>query len=262
MSRHIPVTILSYRQPAKLARCLAALEAQRHVISDMYIHRNDDVNLFCSGGFNAGLRRWLDRGIDGAEYHALVTQDCQLAPECLWRLSEFMDDTPRCGIAGIKQIAEDGDTIIHGGCTQAFPNGIHIGGSKAAGNCSESALMPWVNGSVMMLRRRCIQDIGLFDENMKLVGIESDLCYRARVANWQVWYCAEAECTHEAGGVSGNPSPELVTIFQDDMLHWGNKWMSFDGKQWTWSGSGTRLMLEFQSTRISVGTPTMKATGL
>ena len=231
MRRHISATVLSYRQPEKLARCIAALDASHGIAPDVFVWRNDEMNRWCSGGFNAGLRRWLTDDYDlqssmPTPYHVLVTQDCYLAPDALSNLAIFMDAHERCGIAGVKQIADDGDTIIHGGCREAYPAGRHYAGSKAKGDLSITRRMPWVNGSVMIIRRECIQDIGLFDERMKLIGIESDLCYRARAAGWECWYCAEAECLHEHGGVSSTPPDDAtLAIFREDMTRWQEKWI-------------------------------------
>ena len=157
----------------------------------------------------------------------MLTQDCYLAPIACAEMYRFMQDHPRCAIAGIKQLLDENpDQIIHGGCTRAYPAGQHIGGLVSRGDCIANRRMPWVNGSCMIVRMEAVKEIGLLDENMRLVGIESDWCYTARARGWEVWYCAQAQCLHEGGVSSGKePNPSVIDIMRADMDYWRRKWV-------------------------------------
>jgi GT2 family glycosyltransferase len=225
MSAAIPIVIPVYHKPWQLERCLDALQAQS-VPVDPWIHDNSVENLGCTRAFNLGLRRLQDPDRAATHRYAiLLNQDCYLAPDAVEAVVTFMDDTPRCAIAGIKQFASyDPDLIIHGGCTVAHPTGMHLMGRRSLGQCVNTRPMPWVNGGCMVVRLEAIADFGLMDERMVQFGSDSDWCYAARVKGWEVWYCAEAECVHEMQLSRGLSGPALAT-FQGDMAHWAQKWL-------------------------------------
>lgn len=228
----IPVIIPAYKNPEQLAKCRAALDAQA-MPANVIIHDNTTRNIGFTAACNAGLRglllpNWLapTEQHEAPAYAILLNQDCYLAPNAIEKAIAFMDDTPKCAIAGIKQISSaDPDIIVHGGCLQAYPNGRHLGGRVSKGDCNESKQMPWVNGAVMVVRLAAVQEFGLMDENMFLVGSDSDWCYTARLRGWEVWYCAESQCIHE-GGVTTKPMEGKVAEWaQKDMSYWHAKWV-------------------------------------
>ena len=140
-----------------------------------------------------------------------------------------MDAHPRCAIAGIKQLSsENSDLIIHGGCGEAYPNGQHLSGLVSRDDHTTSRQMPWVNGACMVVRMESIPWFGLMDENMFLIGSDSDWCYTARSRGWQVWYIAEASCVHEQGVTSGNADEKVQRQMYLDMIYWRNKWVGSD----------------------------------
>lgn len=59
----------------------------------------------------------------------------------------------------------------------------------------------WVSGACMLVRRKALDEVGLFDEAFWLYGEELDLCTRLRGAGWKVLFTPELEILHE-GGVS------------------------------------------------------------
>ncbi len=63
------------------------------------------------------------------------------------------------------------------------------------------AQVDWVAGASAMLRRRMLDEIGLFDEAFFLYFEETDLCHRANDAGWQVLYEPLSEVVH-VGSVS------------------------------------------------------------
>jgi GT2 family glycosyltransferase len=78
-----------------------------------------------------------------------------------------------------------------------------------------------------------------------MVGNDSDWCYTARARNWEVWYCADAECLHEVGVSNRGASPELLRIFQADMTYWRDKWVG--------SPLFARLEAQFPETQANSG---------
>jgi GT2 family glycosyltransferase len=230
-----------YKNQRQLDQCLAHLERQTRKIRP-YVHDNSTENLGFTRAVNKGLRQAIR---SGHRYVVALNQDVYLAEGAVAAVVDFMDRTPACAIAGIKQLSsQNSDIVIHAGCTMAYPTGIHLTGLASEGAGAVSAKMPWVNGAVLAARTEALLDFGVMDENMFLFGSVSDWCYTARTRNWEVWYCAEAECIHEVG-TSQNPTVESTNHFHRDMAYWQSKWLG--------SGLFRRLNEQFGLSSLNFG---------
>lgn len=217
----LPAIIPIYGKPEQVERCLAALRAQTIPV-ESWIQDNNVNNVGFTKAINNGLRRAIR---EGCAYAILLNQDCYLHPDAAQRMVEFMNSHPRCAMGGVKQLwSQDPDQIIHAGCTQAFPNGKNIRGRVSAGECAASARVAWVNGACTIARLDAVIEFGLMDENMILIGSDSDWCYSARLRHWEIWYIADAVVVHDTG-VSGQPSDEAMRIMNLDMSYWRDKWV-------------------------------------
>jgi GT2 family glycosyltransferase len=218
----IPYIIPFYKNKDQLDKCVAAVKSQE-TPTEPWIWDNNTNNLYYTKAENLGVKAAFK---SGQEFAIVGTQDCYLKPTAVTALVQFMRDHPRCGIAGLKQLlASDEDIIVHAGGTIAYPAGQHVGGRVSQGSGAVSRKVPWVNGACMFARLDAIMDIGLMDENMLMLGSDSDWCYTARARQWDVWYVAEAVCLHEVGVSNRGGSPELMKIFQNDMGYWRDKWV-------------------------------------
>jgi O-antigen biosynthesis protein len=213
-----------YKNEAQFRKCLDALASSG--VQDVDAIDNSVNNQYWTAACNIGLKK---AKVFENRFSLFLNQDCYVRPDCIKNLERFMDAHLGCAIAGVKQVhSNDEDLIIHGGCTKAYPAGVHITGRKSKGDCAVSKQVPWVNGACMMIRMAAIDDIGLFDRNMKMIGSDSDICLTARSRGWEVWYCAEADAVHECGVTSHTPSPEMQEIFKADMAYWHDKWVGGD----------------------------------
>lgn len=219
----MPVIIPAYHKPEQLWKCREALKAQIGVTPLAFVHDNSEKNIGFTAAVNRGLRWAID---DEHKYAVVLNQDCYLEPDALANLHTFMEAHPRCAIAGVKQVTTaDPDLICHGGCTMAFPTGVHVIGRVSRGDCAVARQMPWVNGACMCFRLEALRQFGLMDEGMFLIGSDSDICYTSRLRGWEVWYCPDAVCQHE-GGESGRPSSNaVIEIMRKDMAYWADKWV-------------------------------------
>ena len=64
----------------------------------------------------------------------------------------------------------------------------------------------WVSGACMLVRRRCFDQLGGFDEGYFMYGEDVDLCWRAWRAGWEVGYEPGATVVH-VQGVSTDRAP-------------------------------------------------------
>lgn len=126
-------------------------------------------------GANAGLCDWLDDG--EGEWCALAPHDALPEPGAVRALVEGVMSRPRAGLA----CAEFGEPLrpvfdpYFGGIQ--LPRQRHDEGWEDAG---------YPHGTLMLLGRSCLEDIGLFDERYFAYCEEADLGARARAAGWEV----------------------------------------------------------------------------
>lgn len=60
-------------------------------------------------------------------------------------------------------------------------------------------VVEWVGGACMLVRRACLEQVGLLDESFVMYGEEVDWCYRMRARGWAVWYTPSARVVHLGG---------------------------------------------------------------
>lgn len=133
------------------------------------------ANLGFGPGANVGLARWLaDRS---TEWCLLAPHDAEPAPGCLAALAEALSGEPLAGLA----CADVGDGLT----PMVDP---YFGGVTRAASRTDAGWEPadYPHGTLMALRRRCLEEIGLFDERFFSYCEEADLGVRARRAGWAV----------------------------------------------------------------------------
>jgi GT2 family glycosyltransferase len=130
-------------------------------------------NLGFGPGANVGLERWL---AGPHEICLLAPHDARPLDGTVQRLLEEMRARPSAGLA----CADVGDGEVPR--IQPFLGPI---GEPAAGEDGwEAADYP--HGTLMALRRGCVDEVGLFDERYFAYCEEADLGIRATRAGWQV----------------------------------------------------------------------------
>ncbi len=164
-----------------------------------------------NGGFGYGNNLAIRRGLasaDPPELVYLLNPDAVAAPGAIGRLVEFMDAHPECGIAGSHITEPDGSTHVS---AFRFPSPLgEVEGTLRLGlasrvlqrwsvwgeRCDRTCRVDWVSGASTIIRREVLEGVGMFDENFFLYFEETDLCRRATLAGWQIWFVREASVEH------------------------------------------------------------------
>jgi N-acetylglucosaminyl-diphospho-decaprenol L-rhamnosyltransferase len=189
--RSLRVVIVHWNQPERLAATAAAFRACEDVAVRLTVVDNGSVrrppapiadelvdagaNVGFGPAANIGLRRFLADGSDG-EWVAVAPHDALPAPGCLRRLLDAVEARPDAGLACAD--FGDGATPV----LDAYLGGIL--GQQTVAEGWEPAGYP--HGTLLLARRSCLQDIGLFDERYFSYGEEADLGARAGDAGWEV----------------------------------------------------------------------------
>jgi GT2 family glycosyltransferase len=214
----VRVVILSWRDPESVARGLAALARQEGVSFEVEVVDNDspprDVaalevavngfaggrarlvqtgeNLGYAGGMNSALRRWLQAPEGGApRYALLLTQDMEFPEaDALARLAGALDHAGHLGAVGpVVRTRTPPHAILSAGGT-LDPARLRVGQrttlptSPSGADEGVSLPVPWLDGCALMLRRRAMEEVGLFDDRFFLYFEDLDLGVRLNQAGW------------------------------------------------------------------------------
>jgi N-acetylglucosaminyl-diphospho-decaprenol L-rhamnosyltransferase len=132
-------------------------------------------------GANVGLRRFLDRPDDG-EWVALAPHDVDPFPGCLADLAAAARAEPLAGL----MCADVGDGMVP--VIDPYFGGMTVPAVDLApeGSPARWEDVDYPHGTLMLLRRGCLDEVGLFDERYFSYCEEADLALRARRAGWKV----------------------------------------------------------------------------
>ena len=138
-----------------------------------------------------------------------VNPDAVPGPGAVGVLAAFLDEHPRCGVAGPRMVYPDGSPQPS---RRRFPT---IGGTLVRRTPlrkiipqrrhflledltpDEPVEADWMLGGFLLLRRSMLEELGGFDEKYRLYGEDIDLQYRAMRAGWERWYVPASVVTHE-----------------------------------------------------------------
>ncbi|MCP4436171.1 MAG: glycosyltransferase [Actinomycetia bacterium] len=132
-------------------------------------------NLGFGPGANLGLRRFLERPGDG-EWVALVPHDVEVGRETFELMLDAAGAVPTAGLC----CADVGDAMVP--VIDPYFGGMTVPGGNEPG----WEPVDYPHGTLMMLRRGCLAEVGLFDERFFSYCEEADLALRARKAGWEV----------------------------------------------------------------------------
>jgi GT2 family glycosyltransferase len=227
----LDVGIVSYRSRDLLRACLESLRAHaparplRVIVVDNdsrdgtveLVRGLSGVELIEAGrnlGFAAATNVAIRRS--RARYFLALNPDTRLRAGVLDELLRLMDGDEGIGICGCRLELEDG-TFDHA-ARRSFPTplgalGHFTGVGRRPGAAPAlaqyrapgvtSGPVDAVNGAFMLIRRRALEQVGLFDEGYWLYMEDLDLCYRFAQAGWVTWYEPSVVVTHVKGGTSG-----------------------------------------------------------
>lgn len=160
-------------------------------------------NLGWGKALNQMLKPWLaELSADvKRDFCVISAHDALLSPNCIESLLQPMQANERIGIASPDHERQSLKTIYS-----------PLGGAKVTNNRPsdrETEDADYAHGTLFMLHRQCLEDIGLFDERFFAYGDEVDLSLRARANNWRVVICHQAKITNP---ISGTAKPALFFL--------------------------------------------------
>jgi GT2 family glycosyltransferase len=161
-------------------------------------------NLGYAGGNNVGIRAALEAG---ADYVLVLNNDARVRPDTIAELVRTAETDPRIAAVGAKILRADrperlwmawGELSWRQSLVRLVGQGELDGPAYAEGRDVE-----WVSGCGLLLGRRAIEAVGVFDEDYFAYHEEVDWCARARAHGMRIVYAPRAEILHRGEGSSG-----------------------------------------------------------
>ena len=217
-------------------------DGSREMIRERYGGRVTIVENGENLGFGAACNRAFER--TSSPYVFLLNPDAELKGGALRQIVAFMDEHPKCGIAGSRIYNLDG-TIQRDAVGEFDTWAGAFLRSSAWGElpvfrryANGAALREWdfatprrvdiVIGAAMAIRRTLITQIGAFDERFFLYHEEVDFAHRAAEAGWETWFVPASEAVHE-GRASARGSYNVETRKQRSRRAY---WIKHHGPVW------------------------------
>jgi len=142
-------------------------------------------------------------------FYVLMNDDIYVEEGWLDALIETALQDPKIGIVGGLFFYPDGRIQHAGGRIACYdPNRIDQVVAEHnyyqlwpidAKDAFKQLDVPFVTGALMLVRRECMQDIGMWDENLKLSWNDVEYCFRAWFKGWRVVYTPKCRAVHDEG---------------------------------------------------------------
>ena len=159
-----------------------------------------------------------------SDYVLLLNPDTVVEEPTLRGVLDFMDAHPEAGGAGVMMHNADGTLAPESRRGLPTP---WVAGLKMLGFTKRYYMshLPWdqpgridvISGAFCMLRRKALDQVGLFDEDFFMYGEDIDLSYRLLKGGWQNWYLPFS-ITHYKGKSTQKTDYRYVHIFYQAML--------------------------------------------
>jgi GT2 family glycosyltransferase len=184
-------------------------EAIENRFPDIRVHRCENI------GFAAANNRVLK--LARGRYVLLLNPDVEIVSGTLAELVEALDERPNVGVASVIQQGSDGE-LQH--TMRGFPSPWRAFGEALAlpwgdsreeqpqeARYREERSVDWLVGAFLLARAEAVAQIGDLDERFFLYSEETDWCYRAKAAGWDVRHFPQMVITHHC---VPSTRPELV----------------------------------------------------
>jgi GT2 family glycosyltransferase len=184
------------------------------------------VNLFLNKD-NLGYAQANNQGMENSqgEYILLLNPDTEVIENSLFLMIQFMEENPQTGALGPRLINPGGTvqpscrefprytTLLweFSGLSRLFPKSRIFGHWRMgyfAFNKTQEVDQPM--GSCLLLRRKTLEEIGVFDQSFPMFFNDVDLCYRIKKAGWKIYFLSDAHILHHKGASTRQAKRRMI----------------------------------------------------
>ncbi|MHB1138500.1 MAG: glycosyltransferase family protein, partial [Microthrixaceae bacterium] len=181
-----------------VARLRSAVEERRAARGEDAVELVEvGANAGFGPGANVGLRRFLADPDDG-DWVALAPHDVDPFPGCLEAMLDAAAAEPMAGL----MCADVGDGMVP--VIDPYFGGMVVPAADPTPPSPRWETVDYPHGTLMLLRRACLDEVGVFDERFFSYCEEADLALRARRVGWRVGLVrgARVQNIHIGSGVT------------------------------------------------------------
>ncbi len=256
--KKLSVIIVNYNVRHFLEQCLLSVrEAVAEIDAEIYVVDNNSVdgsqamvkenfpevnliesqkNLGFSKGNNLAIRQ-----AEG-EYILLLNPDTVVEESTFKKCIDFMDARPKAGALGVKMLDGEGRFLPESkralptpwvsfykifGLSRFFPKSKKFGKYHLGYlNKDENHEVDVLSGAFMMIRKECLDKIGLLDEAFFMYGEDIDLSYRLTQEGYKNYYFSDTKIIHYKGESTKKGSLNYVKVFYNAMIVFARKHFS------------------------------------
>jgi len=250
----LSIIIVNWNVRDLLAACLRSLEPARERLALQVLvvdsHSADDSVAMVRRDFpwveliacneNVGFPRGNNLGLTRANgrYILLLNPDTEVVGDALTTMLAYMESHPHVGGLGPQLLNPDGSVQSS---RRRFPTPAtalfestwleplapasilrHYYVQDVADG--ETAVVDWVTGACLLVRREVVEQIGGLDEDYFMYSEELDWCRRIKAAGWQIIYLPTAQVIHHEGKSSEQAVTERHINFQRAKLRYFYKY--------------------------------------
>lgn len=161
---------------------------------------------------NAGFTEANNQSIviSRGEYIFCLNPDCKVLDGAIDKMVKYMDEHPEVGILGSKLL--NGDMTLQSSARNfiTIKNLLlqHLIPWKILPRSWKGKYVieywdhntvrevDWIIGASLMIRRKCVEDIGLKDQKYFIFHEDNDWCWQAHVKGWKTHFLPNAEIIH------------------------------------------------------------------
>jgi GT2 family glycosyltransferase len=256
--KDISIIIVSWNTKDYLLKCLDAVDRHSGNLdleiivvdngssdqsSQAVMEQYPDVKII-QNDVNTGFVKANNQGfaLSTGKYILLLNTDAFINSSTLPNFYEHMENYPDTGAAGCKLLYED--QTLQRSCysfptiltelwqflflDRIFKNSRIFGKYKMTyWDFNDMREVDSVMGACMILRRKAVDRVGLFDEKIFMYSEEVDLCYRLKKDDWKVRFVPTASAIHIWGGSSvQTPLQSFLNLYKSRVYffrkHYGN----------------------------------------
>lgn len=205
----------------------------------------NSTNLGFSRACNQALREI------NSEYILFLNPDTEILDSNLKKMIGFLDENSQVGILGCKILDEKGkeqrtvfpkrtplreilDILYYTKLEKILPVSWT---DRFYDKLIKESMHPfevfWVTGACLLVKKRVLDEIGLFDEDFFLFSEDVDLCWRANNKGWKVMFFPQAKIVHTIGGSSLEDTESLYLR----LFHSYKRRIYFGYKYYGWMGN-------------------------
>lgn len=226
------VIILNWNRPDDTVACVRSLQALSFPAFRLLIVDNgsgdNSVDVFrnltgielLATGENLGYAGGMNRGIEyalgqGADFTLLLNNDVFVAEDMLTHLVEAMVSTNDLGVASpLIFYADEPDKVWFSGMT--FTDRLYVvrRGLHLKEPLDPIAVVDFVSGCAMLVRREVWEQVGLFDERFFMYYEDLDLALRVRRSGYKLACVTQAKMWHALSVSTGGKDSPMKQYYQ------------------------------------------------